>query len=205
MIRINLLSTREIQAEIGRRQDLAIAAVAVGAALLLGLVVFLYQFYRSMTLQRDVASVRAEIAAIEGKAREVAELQKGIAELKSKVAVIDSLSKKKVGPVRVMESLSTAAPPRLWVLEFKENSGNLTMTGLAIDNQTIADFLKALQATAYFKDVELVETSQSQQDKLALKKFVLRSRLVYQPTPPQEVQAKAAADKTAAPDGSKKP
>lgn len=204
MIRINLLSTREIQAEIGRRQDVAIAAVALGVTAILCLVVFLYQFYRTVALQREVAGLRAEIAAIEGQAREVVVLQGKIAELKSKVLVIDSLSKKKVGPVRVMESLSLAAPLRLWVLEFKENSGNLTMTGLAIDNQTIADFLKALSATAYFKDVELVETSQSQQDKLALKKFVLKSRLLYQPAPP-EAQAKADTDKAAAPEGSKKP
>jgi Tfp pilus assembly protein PilN len=61
---------------------------------------------------------------------------------------------------------------------------------MAVDNQTVADFLKALQATQYFKDVELVEAAQTQQDKLALKKFSVRSRLLYQPQPVQ--QAKAA-------------
>ncbi|HEY6197415.1 MAG TPA: PilN domain-containing protein [Candidatus Binatia bacterium] len=190
MIRINLLSSREIEAELGRRQDVVVAVLGVGAALTVCLAVFLYQVFRTTMLQREVSSLRADIASIEGGAKEVAQLQTTIASLKQKVTVIENLSKKKVGPVRVMESLSASAPERLWVTEFKENGGNLTLNGMAVDNQTVADFLKALQATQYFKDVELVEAAQTQQDKLALKKFSVRSRLLYQPQPVQ--QAKAA-------------
>lgn len=185
MIRINLLSAREIRAEIGRRQDLTIAAAAIGAALVLIVIVFLYQFSRSALLSSRLSGLRQEIAALEGKAKEVMELQKNIGELKQKVKVIDDLSKKKVGPVRVMESLSGATPARLWLTEFKENSGNLSLNGMAVDNQTVADFLKALSASAYFKDVELVETSQAEQEKLLLKKFSLRSHLVYQLSVPE--------------------
>jgi type IV pilus assembly protein PilN len=182
MIRINLLSAREIKAEIGRRQDLTIAALALGATLGLILVVLLYQLYRTTALSRELASTRQEIAAMEAEAREVTELQKKVGDLKQKVKVIEDLRKKKVGPVRVMESLSGATPPRLWLTEFKETAGSLSMNGIAVDNQTVADFLKALSSSEYFKNVELVETSQSEQDKLLLKKFSVRSRLVYQPS-----------------------
>jgi type IV pilus assembly protein PilN len=182
MIRINLLSAREIRAEIGRRQDLTVAAVSLGVTLALILIVFLYQFSRSTLFSSRLSGLRQEIAALESQAKEVTELQKNIGELKQKVKVIDDLSKKKVGPVRVMESLSGATPVRLWLTEFKENAGNLSLNGMAVDNQTVADFLKALSSTAYFKDVELVETSQAEQEKLLLKKFSLRSRLIYQPS-----------------------
>jgi hypothetical protein len=49
--------------------------------------------------------------------------------------------------------------------------------------------MKALQGTQYFKDVELVEAAQTQQDKLALKKFAVRSRLLYQPQAEQQAKA----------------
>jgi type IV pilus assembly protein PilN len=181
MIRINLLSAREIKAEMGRRQDLTIAALALGATLGLILLVLLYQLYRTTALSRELAAVRQESIAMEAKAKEVTELQKKVGDLKQKVKVIEDLRKKKVGPVRVMESLSGATPPRLWLTDFRENSGNLSMNGIAVDNQTVADFLKALSSSEYFKNVELVETSQTEQDKLLLKKFSVRSRLVYQP------------------------
>ncbi|HEY1373328.1 MAG TPA: PilN domain-containing protein [Candidatus Binatia bacterium] len=196
MIRINLLSTREIEAELGRRQDIVVAVLGIGGVLALCLAVLLYQVFRTTMLQRELSGLRAEIASIEGSAKEVAQLQATIASLKQKVTVIENLSKKKVGPVRVMESLSASAPERLWVTEFKENGGSLTLNGMAVDNQTVADFMKALQGTQYFRDVELVEAAQTQQDKLALKKFAVRSRLLYQPQPEQ--QAKAAPEPASA-------
>ena len=78
MIRINLLSVREIRAEIGRRQDLTIAALSVGATLALIFVVFLYQFYRSSFLDRKLTGLRKEIASLESQVKEVTELQKKI-------------------------------------------------------------------------------------------------------------------------------
>lgn len=201
MIRINLLSTREIEAEEGRRQDTIVGVLALGATVALCLAVFFYQFVRTTMLQRELAGLKAEVAAIEGQAKEVNELQRTNAALKEKISVIEDLSKKKVGPVRVMESLSASAPERLWLTEFKEVSGSLTLTGMAVDNQTIADFLKALQASQYFKDVELVETVQTQQDKTAYKKFSLKSRLVYQPQP--DAQTKVVPQTAAAPGGAK--
>jgi type IV pilus assembly protein PilN len=204
MIRINLLSTREIEAEIGRRQDIVVTVLALGGTAALCVIVFLFQFFRTTMLQRELAGLRAEMASMEDEAKEVNDLQIKIASLKQKLAVIDDLSKKKVGPVRVMESLSSSTPDRLWLTEFKEGGGSLTVTGMAIDNQTIADFLKALQASKYFKDVELVETIQTQQDKTAFKKFSVKSSLLYQP-PPEQQQTKVVPQKTAAPAGAVKP
>jgi type IV pilus assembly protein PilN len=204
MIRINLLSTREIEAEIGRRQDIVVTVLALGGTAALCVIVFLFQFFRTTMLQRELAGLRAEMTAMEDEAKEVNDLQIKIASLKQKLAVIDDLSKKKVGPVRVMESLSSSTPDRLWLTEFKEGGGSLTVSGMAIDNQTIADFLKALQASQYFKDVELVETIQTQQDKTAFKKFSVKSTLLYQP-PPEQQQTKVVPQKTAAPAGAVKP
>jgi type IV pilus assembly protein PilN len=204
MIRINLLSAREIQAEIGKRQDLTIAAVALGATVALLLIVFLVQFYRSAALGRDLAGLREEITKLEAEAKEVPELQKKNGELRQKLAVLDELEKKKTGPVRAMESLTSAAPDRLWLTEFKETGGSLTLTGMSIDNQTVADFITALSSSPYFRDVDLIETSQVQQDRLALKKFSLKSRVLYQPSP-AKTETKTAADIKATPDRSKNP
>jgi type IV pilus assembly protein PilN len=184
MIRINLLAIREVRAEVGRRQDLLIAGLSLGITLALILGVFLFQLYRSSALGRELASLRQEIASLDAQAKEVAELQKKVVELKEKLRVIEDLSNKKTGPVRVMETLSSAAPERLWLTEFKESTGNASVAGLAVDNQTVADFLRALSKSVYFNDVELVETSQFEQDKVPLKKFAIRLRVSYRPPAP---------------------
>jgi len=183
MIRINLLPVREIKAEVGRRQELIMAGASLGltVALLLGL--NLYQSYRLSGLEKELAELRKEIEALNLKARGVAELGRKVSDLRGKLNVIEELNKKKTGPVRVMESLSSATPSRLWLTQFKEAGGALAIDGLAIDNQTIADFLKALSGSVYFRDVDLVETTQVEQEGVPLKKFSVKANLSYQPSP----------------------
>ena len=185
MIRINLLSVREIRAEFGRRQELTIAGVSLALTLALALGVHLFQSIQLSKLEKEQEGLGKEIGLLNAKVKEVGDLRKNISDLKAKNQVIEDLMKKKTGPVRIMESLSSATPSRLWLMEFKETGGNLAISGLAVDNQTIADFLKALAASAHFKNVELVETTQIEQEGVPLKKFSLKSSLLYQlPAPP---------------------
>jgi type IV pilus assembly protein PilN len=198
MIRINLLPVKELKAEVSRRQDLTVGVVALATMALVLVGLYLYQSYRLSQLRGELASLRSEIQALNNKVKDVANLQNKINELKSKYKVIDDLNNKKIGPVRVMESLSAATPNALWLTEFKETNGNLTIVGMAIDNQTIAEFMKALSSFAYFKNLELVETTQTDQSGAPLKRFSIKSLLSYQlpaqplpqanapPVPPQK-------------------
>jgi type IV pilus assembly protein PilN len=183
MIRINLLPVRAIEAEVGRRQELLVSGVCLGFVTVLILGAYGFQYYRVSKLNREFEALKKEVGALDVQAKGVAELEKKIGDLKGKLKVIDDLNQKKVGPVRVLESLSSATPPRLWITEFKESGGKVSLSGIAIDNQTIADFLKGLSKLTYFKDVDLVETTQIVQDGVPVKKFAVRSTLVYQAAP----------------------
>jgi Tfp pilus assembly protein PilN len=54
------------------------------------------------------------------------------------------------------------------------------MNGFAIDNQTVADFLKTLAKFPYFKNVELIETTQADEKSGPYKKFSITSGVSYQ-------------------------
>ncbi len=181
MIRINLLPVREITAEFGRRQQLVLAGLSLGATLVLLVAVYFFQSYRLTSLRTEAQGLKKEVEALNVRLKEVANLRESVKGLEGKVKVIDDLSKRKVGPVKVMESLVAASPSRLWLTEFKESGGNLNVSGMAVDNQTIADFLKALATFAYFDNVDLVETTQVDQEGIPLKKFSIKSQLFYQP------------------------
>lgn len=180
MIRVNLLPVKQIRAEVGRRRDLTIGGLALGltAAIILG--THFYQSYRMSKLESEIATVRAEIKALDVRVKQFGELQKKLKEFESKHKIIEDLNRRKIGPVRVMESLSAATPPTLWLTEFKETGGKLLITGLALDNQTVADFLKALATFHYFKDVELIETTDAGPGSGPLKKFSVKSLVSYQ-------------------------
>jgi len=180
MIRINLLPVRELEAQIARRRELMTGGLFLGVTFLGILVVFGYQYLSLSRLQTEMDDLEREIAALTLEAKGVAILQKKVADFKSKVKVIEELEAKKTGPVKVLESLSAATPARLWLTEFKETEGSVSINGLAVDNQAVAEFLKALTATGFFQNVELIESLQVDQNGTALKRFSLRSTLLYQ-------------------------
>lgn len=198
MIRINLLPVREIAAEVGRRRDLTfgLVALAVTAVILVG--GYVYQSTRLSHLGADLAALRQEIKALNSRLKEVANLQTKIKEFKSKHKVIEDISRQKAGPVHVMESLSAAVPPGLWLTEFREGNGNLVINGLALDNQTVADFLRSLERSSYFNRVELVETTEADKKTGPYKKFSIRTHVLYRlpaVTDKTSPQGKSAAKK----------
>ena len=194
MIHINLLPVRELVAGVRRRRELTVGAIVVGVAALILAGLFSYQVYALTTLNKELTTLRTDIQVLNVKVKEVGELQTRIKEFNSKHKVIADLNRKKSGPVGVMESLSVATPSRLWLTEFKEIGGKLTISGFAADNQTVADFLKSLTTTVYFRDVELVETTQGQEAG-AFKKFTIRTAVYYLPQPAAGKKAAAAPAK----------
>ena len=181
MIHINLLPVREIAAGVSRRRDLAVGLVALMVtALVLG-GGYLYQSSRLSKLGDELSGLRKEIQVLNSKLKEVADLQTKIKEFKSKHQVIEDISKQKVGPVRVMESLSAATPSGLWLTEFREANGTLVINGLALDNQTVADFLRSLARYSYFNNVELLETTKADEKIGPYNKFSIRTQVLYRP------------------------
>jgi type IV pilus assembly protein PilN len=192
MIRVNLLPIKALQAEVTRRREIIIGSSVLGslAALLIG--AHIYQAHQLSQLQNELSALRTELQALTLKVKEVGDLQNKIKDFRSKNKIIEDLNRKKSGPVLVMESLSSAVPTTLWLTEFKENGGSLTMNGLAVDNQTIADFMKTIAQSKYFTNVELVETTQGIGPSAGLKKFALKTTVVYRPPEPVPVSSKSA-------------
>jgi len=192
MIRINLLPVKEIKAEVSRRRDLIIGGLTLGLTALIFIGAYLYQTYRLSSLGNELTGLRKEIEALNVKVKEIGDLQNKIKDFSSKHKVIDDLNQKKAGPVKVMESLSAATPPTLWLTEFKETKGNSEIRGLALDNQTVADFLNTLAKSGQFKDVELVESIQAEEKSGPYKKFAIRAGVVYR-APASVADAKSGA------------
>ena len=179
MIRINLLPVEEATRAAGRRQEMAVAVLAVGVVLAGFVAGHVWQSLRMVSAQRQLRQITQELADIQGSYAEVVRMDQQKQELRDKLRVIAQLEAKKVGPVRILADLSSSTPDKLWLTEFADTAGTLKLTGLGIDEQTIADFLRRLSTVPFFQSVDLDETSQVTQQGTKLKKFVIRARLDY--------------------------
>ena len=189
MIRINLLPVQEVRRAAGRRQDMAVGTLAGASVVLLLLVAHGWQQARLVGAQRELRRLSQELAAIQSPYQDVTRLEEQKRELREKLRVIGELEAKKIGPVRILADVSGATPDKLWLTEFHDQGGTLRLTGLGVDEQTVADFLRQLASVSFLKSIDLDETSQVDQEGAKLKKFVLRGQVDYGAVPTQHAAA----------------
>jgi type IV pilus assembly protein PilN len=183
MIRINLLPVTETARVAGRRQDIAFGALAIGGLVLALVGAHGWQKARIFAANSSLRQVTQELQAIQGPFADVQRLEAQKSELREKLRVIAQLEAKKVGPVRILAGLSDATPDKLWLTEYADMGGTLKLTGLGVDEQTVADFMRRLGTLTFFRTVDLDETSQVTQDGAKVKKFVIRAQMDYGDAP----------------------
>jgi type IV pilus assembly protein PilO len=155
MIRINLLPVAETARVAGRRQDIALGALAIGGLVLALVGAHGWQKARMFAADRSLRQVTQELQAIQGPYADVQKLEAQKSELREKLHVIGQLEAKKVGPVRILAGLSDSTPDKLWLTEYADMGGTLKLTGLGVDEQTVADFMRRLGALKFFRTVDL--------------------------------------------------
>lgn len=180
MIRINLLPVKAAQKKEQLRNQIIVSAVVVVFA-----VVGCFSFYQS--LQAEISSVNTEIAQND---KEIAKLKKKIGEvnkfkklqeeLRTKLDVLAALKEAKAGPVHLMDDLISALPEKLWITDFNEKSGGITIKGVGLSEDDVADFMTNLEASPYYQKVVLKVTKQKIQEGLRLQVFELSCQVEKQ-------------------------
>jgi type IV pilus assembly protein PilN len=179
MIRINLLPVRAAtKRNTSIYQLVAITAVLLAASVTSFTVHSVYQA-KAQERENKVADNETEIKRLQKIIGEVNELDKQKTRLLNQLAVIDKLEKGKRGPVRVLDDLSAAMPKRVWITSFREVGGSLSMTGAAMENSDISEFLRALQRTPFFTDVALKLSQAEQRDGVTIYNFEISCRVNY--------------------------
>jgi type IV pilus assembly protein PilN len=193
MIRINLLPVKQAAQAERQRQELTRAGLALALLLALGVAVRIQQGRELAATQSRIVQLEDALKALDSQVRDVNDLDAKKKALDSKLRVIAELGRKRVGPVGVMNDLAKATPDRVWLIDFTEAGGGATITGQAVDNQIVAEFLRNLSGSPYFTNVDLVETTQDQVGEIKLRKFIVKAQINY---------AAAGTDKSAgAPEG----
>ena len=195
MIRINLLPFRAARKKENIRRQVSIYGLSV--LLLFGVIILLFIKLSSTLngLKEDKLRLEAELKTYEATIRRIAELEKKIKEIRAKLDVIKELERNKTGPVHLLDEIAMAVPKeKLWLTSLKESRGTLTLTGTAMDNETVALFMTNLEQSDYISNVELQSTRMRNlpQYKLNVSDFSL------------ECKTYAFKEQTEAPKGKKK-
>lgn len=178
MIKINLIDDSD-DGSFNAIVQLVLFGVSL-VVIVLSFVIFSHNLgYDTQLLTREQEMLRDELVSLKETTREVRGLEKKRETLKRKIDIIQTLKKRKTGPVRVLDDFNISLPEKSWITELRENSSVLRIVGLALDNQTIADLMKELQSSPYFIKVDLVETRQVTWRNVKMKRFTLSAKVTY--------------------------
>ncbi|HLO09372.1 MAG TPA: PilN domain-containing protein [Desulfobacteria bacterium] len=133
---------------------------------------------RISRLNADIVKANADIARLQKEIGEVEKFKARKAELQKKVDIISNLQKGRTGPVRYFEALSAAIPEKCWIDTLSLKDEKVALSGVALNNYTIANFMTALGQTGRFRDVALGAAEQTTVAGVKLVKFNLTFQTV---------------------------
>lgn len=208
MIRINLLASERAQArkkltfQTGQKLTVGCSLILVVAGLFIG-----WRYWsltrQSAQLDTDIASAQQEVARLHSVMQRVQDFEQRKAQLSQRVVLIEDLRKEQKGPVHLLDEISKALPPMLWLTEVKQVVGkqvvgsDVIIDGNSTTQTGVSDFVTNLEASGYFKksiDIVGTRTVPLPQPPGELVTFTLRAQFLT-PGEPKPVAAAASTPK----------
>ena len=158
IIEINLLPHREAKRVAELRQTLAV--LLLGSVLLTGGIYFAHGNIQRQAeaVQVSVRQKEADLERFKPQQLKVESFKKRRSALAAKLDIIKGLDAQRTGPVRIMDELGAHTPERLWLTKLNFKGTSITLDGASTDTGVVADFLRNLNDSDFFKSVDLNKT-----------------------------------------------
>ncbi|MCG6930580.1 MAG: PilN domain-containing protein [Desulfofustis sp.] len=190
MLRINLLPIRQLRKRTKARNQLlaffliflVVLALLGGAGVLLAA--------KITELNEDIARKNEEIKSFDAVVKQIAELEKKRLDLNRKIRIINQLKTDSSLTVHILDDVAAIIDnKRMWITSFKQSGGSLALSGYALDNKTIAEFMENLdQNSKYVNGVNLSNTSLKNISGNSLKSFSITASVSSPQVPEQAPQ-----------------
>jgi type IV pilus assembly protein PilN len=201
MIRINLLTAEKPVAKAATFTFGAQQLTAGCALILLAGAAFIgWRYWQiqqdSALLNAQIAQAQAETIQLRSVLAEVQQFEQRRTQLQQRVGLIETLRKDQTGPVHMLDEISRAMPPTLWLTDLKQSlaAGDVVIEGRCTVMTGLTDFVSSLEKSGFFKrSVEIVNTQLEASPTAAdVIKFSIKAQF-NRPAAPAAEPAKATA------------
>ncbi len=173
MIRINLLPFRAARKKENIRRQVSIFLLSLAFMLI---ILFYFNFSLSSeigNLSTKIKDTQSDLDKYDKINKEIAEIKKKLDNLKKKMAVMDTLEANRFAPVRLMDTMTQViVSKRMWFTNLKSKDKLVNITGVALDNTTVADFMVRLENSGLFKEVDLKTIKRAKSQKGATSRLI---------------------------------
>lgn len=186
MLKINLLPVRQLKKRAKAKRQLIgmVILFTLVLACLAAAAVLLTQ--KINNLESDIIALNKKKESYTPTLNKIAQLKKNREELDRKTGIIHKLKVDSSLTVRVLDEVATKVDKqRMWLEALQQQDSSLSLSGVALDNQTVAQFMDNLKESPFVKDVTLTNSSLKVVSGRNLKSFELTC-IVAQPGSKQE-------------------
>lgn len=172
MIHINLLPVREIKKRSHAKRQIIISALSfVGFLVILAFVAW-NQSDIIAGLKNENNNIQSEKKKYQNVVNQIKKIDEEKELLERRISVIKNLKQESSLTVHVLDDISSLTPSnRMWLKSLKQSSSQLSLMGMALDDQTIAKYMDDLESSQYIKNVNLANTKMDRYADRNLKSF----------------------------------
>ena len=168
MIRINLAPERGRRRGVGLGFSFSLPAFNLGwlfgivyLAAVLGVGGYWWTLKLSESrLRSEIDLARKEIQVLTAKIGQENKMKEMAAELRKRIAVIETLTKNQARTIQLVDTFANAVPPDLWITVMEEKNAALKITGAAASPVAVSNFMTNLRNSGRFKDIDIVVSRQ---------------------------------------------
>ena len=178
MIRINLLPFRAARTKENIRRQVSVFVLSMILLLVILLTLNMYLGRKVNSLEDKLAGIKKDIKRYEQKAEKVDEFKKKLAELEQKIDIVNQLKTHRKDPPQLLAEITElVVPDRMQMKKLGYNGNSLSIEGIAMDNETVALFMKRLERHQRIADVQLQSARQTTEYNIEMKSFGINCKL----------------------------
>lgn len=125
--------------------------------------------------ENRLKQTQADLKSYQEKVVQVDELKAKLAMLDQKLDVMAKLNLDRKAPAELLHEVSDlTVKGRMWITRLEDNGSIVFVSGIAMDNKTVATFMTRIEESALFSTVDLNNIVHEDRAGLKLKRFELR-------------------------------
>ncbi|ATX82587.1 type IV pilus assembly protein PilN [Mariprofundus ferrinatatus] len=173
MIRINLIPYRAAKRQQQIMQHLFIFGGVILIAALLSLAAYSAASMQLYDLKDETVKLQQQNAELKKKIGKIQNLDNLRANVQRKLDIIDRLQEGRFRSLKTLNEIAQVIPDNVWIKSVKDSGDKIELTGLGESNKAVANFMRKLDSSPLFTDIQLLVISRVLVDGLPVRSFSL--------------------------------
>lgn len=171
MIKVNLLPGK------AKKDLLKIDLYLFFSIAILNLLIFSGIYYinaRDISNYRnDIEKTKKEIASLQSIYKEYLAMEQEKKEIQRRIKAIDGIKEGRALSARILYDFTSIIKDNVWLKSLRKANDKFELDGRSLENESISALVESLSKIPYIKNVELKNVSDSVEEGITVKKFII--------------------------------